>query len=647
MIGTMRTRLFTAVALVSALLLTTSGCSTPASKQQSATATQADQATHVVFSVPKDEDGVNDASQSWSSFIERASETIKKKTRDDSTQISVTQEKSLHDQAEHLSQLAQMSSHASSSHMDNEDDSSESSDSGSSSDTASDSDQRDYLRAHDVLFYSPAVAWETSSLFSPLVTPNAVTSQPQCPVDTTSTVTSSSSSTGTKSNDAHSTGAKGDATGTGVSHPSTSHNSRSTASAETTRDKYMQAKKEATLNATHDSDCEQISSDVETIATALSTLKKHSIFVVAIGTNIGTTTPNVLVRTSDPRHIGQQEARHLVDKIQLDRATRQNPRAILIVLPSDQQATKSLTTGPSQTQQILSPATHDYLRGVLDVLSRYFTKSTAYNAYDVHLTDPDSPKWSNLVVPVDALSAASRLQKIFDTCRQQIASASSSSGPLSQDRLLGRLSHVVLGTGDIVPLSGILAGDDTLSQLTVSELTSRGYTGSASDINPQITLGGILGTIGKSPDVSKQRVPDPSAPMESQSTDTAKAWPIVVGFGANSKNAAFVTDGRQWATGVVNEQKIATTLTTMVTNVRSGKSLTKGISVSRTKVSETSQTQTTAPKATGLPATVQTITTAKARALLMTPSQLLFADNVSLKSRLVDGGYISAADAGI
>ncbi len=352
--------------------------------------------------------------------------------------------------------------------------------------------------------------------------------------------------------------------------------------------------------------------------------------MVFLGTGIGTTAPDAAVRTASAYEIGQSAAANLVQKIRLSDATKQNPRAILLLLPSDEDLQSQIsTTGLKQTRQALPTATYDYLRGVLDVLSPYFSSGVAYNAYDIHLTDADSHKWADLVVPTDANDASSRIQHIFDTCRKQILAASQSGsdsqGPLGQDHLLGRLSHVVLGTGDAVPLAGVMTGNDALAKLTISELTARGYTGSASDINPQVTLGSILGTIGHSPDLIRGRVPDPASSSDGMSTASASAWPIVVGFGGSSQTAPSVANGQEWATGVVDQNRLSDTLVTIVRNCSRGKSLLTGLTSTTARLTATS-TKKTVP---------------------VTDYATVFVDDSTLKSVLVDDGYISAADAGI
>ena len=58
-------------------------------------------------------------------------------------------------------------------------------------------------------------------------------------------------------------------------------------------------------------------------------------------------------------------------------------------------------------------------------------------------------------------------------------------------------------------IDGIIAMNDYIASEVVTELDDLGYTGSAADINPQITISGIVGNITGKKDLSRSDVPDP------------------------------------------------------------------------------------------------------------------------------------------
>ncbi len=65
-----------------------------------------------------------------------------------------------------------------------------------------------------------------------------------------------------------------------------------------------------------------------------------------------------------------------------------------------------------------------------------------------------------------------------------------------------------LGQSTLTRIDGIITMNDYIASEVVKELDNLGYTGSAADINPQITISGIVGITGKK-DLSRDAVPDP------------------------------------------------------------------------------------------------------------------------------------------
>ncbi len=61
----------------------------------------------------------------------------------------------------------------------------------------------------------------------------------------------------------------------------------------------------------------------------------------------------------------------------------------------------------------------------------------------------------------------------------------------------------------------------------IKELDDLGYTGSAADINPQITISGIVGNITGKKDLSRDAVPDRSNPLKT-TTQTTHPVPMTM-----------------------------------------------------------------------------------------------------------------------
>lgn len=582
----MRTQLSAPIALAIGLcLLATAGCSD--GRIETSAASNQEQ---IVLSVPADPSSPNHSSNSWAHLTGRISQVLARKKITARIAHSFT-EKSLHAQAGHLHDLAVSVSRNSPA-------------------------EEGAAKGRSVfLAVAPYVLDEGSALFSPLVN-GQTTAMPECPTGTAN---------------AGSTDGSDEAEGLSDEQA---------------------AVRQAALKATGDESCAQIRSDTATFVSALKKLRAEGATVVSLASTYASARADLLIRTADARTIGRRAATALVKKIKLKEATEENPRGILILLPTTSSLLKAATStatdgsGPAQSSQQSDAASaipavdRAYLRGVLDVLSPYFDEGKAYNAYDIALTDPNSSGWSKLVVPVDATSADSTIQSIFDHCRQQLLDAhgisaddaASHESPLGQDRPLGWLSHVVLGTGDAVPLSGVLAGDDALSQLVSNELDERQYSGTAADINPQITLNGILHTIGGSPDLSRDRVPAPAVSGSLPSGMQKTPWPVVLGFGGSAKSAALVASGKQWATGIVDETVLASSLATAIANRAERRTLARSLSASSVRLS-------------GVDAEPKN--QKKAGTITATRPAIVLTDESTLKATLVDPGYVSAADAGI
>ena len=107
------------------------------------------------------------------------------------------------------------------------------------------------------------------------------------------------------------------------------------------------------------------------------------------------------------------------------------------------------------------------------------------------------------------------------------------------------------GSGIKVPV-----GDKTLGRL----FNVLGDTGSAADINPSITISGIVDNITGKKDLKKQSVPDPAQAPESDDGDSDtedtsdsldeqnSQWPIITGYGAYVSSIPTIVNGKQCMT---------------------------------------------------------------------------------------------------
>ena len=80
------------------------------------------------------------------------------------------------------------------------------------------------------------------------------------------------------------------------------------------------------------------------------------------------------------------------------------------------------------------------------------------------------------------------------------------------------------GQSTLTRIDGIITMNDYIASEVVKELDDLGYTGSAADINPQITISGIVGNITGKKDLSRDAVPDPiKSPENDNANDSSSS----------------------------------------------------------------------------------------------------------------------------
>ena len=348
--------------------------------------------------------------------------------------------------------------------------------------------------------------------------------------------------------------------------------------------------------------------------------------VVLMANQVPGIQPDLFVQLSDARAIGQMQAEKLASKLELDKASKDNPCRIEILLPNrpadassdassdDTGAEANQAEQDQQEDQNSFPA--QAFAGIWQVLGPYFKDGRADSPSGRLQTDSTERDWQAVA---------------FDPGKDASATGKELATRLSMND--DAKSHT--------EVDGILAMNDFIVSGVVSELRDLGYRGSSADVNPEISISGIVGSMAGRQDLHRQRVPKPAQSpasqnssgsqadssqntgktQESTSSDDHTAWPIISGYGAYADNIPQIVDGQQWMTGLEDRLGLAADIAKACVNLNSqGK----------------------------VPAmdTIQTVNQdGKQLRRLSRPLVAVSASN--LKATLIDTGYIKPADAGL
>ena len=344
--------------------------------------------------------------------------------------------------------------------------------------------------------------------------------------------------------------------------------------------------------------------------------------VVLMANQVPGIQPDLFVQLSDARAIGQMQAEKLASKLELDKASKDNPCRIEILLPNrpadassaDKGAEASRAEQGQQEDQNSFPA--QAFAGIWQVLGPYFKDGRAESPSGRLQADSTEQDWQAVA---------------FDPGKDASATGKELATRLSMND--DAKSHT--------EIDGILAMNDFIVSGVVSELRDLGYRGSSADVNPEISISGIVGSMAGRQDLHRQRVPKPAQSPASQnssgsqadssqntgkteestSSDDHTAWPIISGYGAYADNIPQIVDGQQWMTGLEDRLGLAGDIAKACVNLNSqGK----------------------------VPAmdTIQTVNQdGKQLHRLSRPLVAVSASN--LKATLIDTGYIKPADAGL
>ena len=348
--------------------------------------------------------------------------------------------------------------------------------------------------------------------------------------------------------------------------------------------------------------------------------------VVLMANQVPGIQPDLFVQLSDARAIGQMQAEKLASKLELDKASKDNPCRIEILLPNrpaDASSDASSTDTGAETNQAEQDQQENQnsfpaqaFAGIWQVLGPYFKDGRADSPSGRLQADSTERDWQAVA---------------FDPGKDASATGKELAARLSMND--DAKSHT--------EVDGILAMNDFIVSGVVSELRDLGYRGSSADVNPEISISGIVGSMAGRQDLHRQRVPKPAQSPASQnssgsqadssqntgkteestSSDDHTAWPIISGYGAYADNIPQIVDGQQWMTGLEDRLGLAGDIAKACVNLNSqGK----------------------------VPAmdTIQTVNQdGKQLHRLSRPLVAVSASN--LKATLIDTGYIKPADAGL
>ncbi|NMM99825.1 xylose ABC transporter [Bifidobacterium sp. DSM 109958] len=337
----------------------------------------------------------------------------------------------------------------------------------------------------------------------------------------------------------------------------------------------------------------------ERLVSALRLAKDSGMHVVLVSGHVQGFTPDLFVQFGTAELIGRIQAEQLVRKLELDTTSKDNPKYIEVMIPFV--ATRK--DGSAVDAAFVSEA----FRGIWDVLGPYFADGRA-------------------VSPSRYLSSASTA----DDWRAVVFDPSRTDG--GRDEIIQRLG--MKDGGSHPRIDGVLAMNDAVAAKVVSALDDLGYTGSSADINPEITISGIVGSLTGKVDVQRGKVPDPRvAPTESpddseglhlpfiQGTSDDVSWPIVTGYGAYVDTIPQIVNGKQWMTALGNRKDTASALAEAVMTMNAGGDVTRLDGVAESDYAD---------------GKVPTIA-----------KDQLAVSASNLKSMLIDTGYVTAADAGL
>lgn len=340
--------------------------------------------------------------------------------------------------------------------------------------------------------------------------------------------------------------------------------------------------------------------DAQRLVTALDLAKEAGMRVVLMASTITGFTPDAYVQMSDAERIGAIQAQNIVDKLKLDTTSVENPKYVEVMLPRDTASEDPSDTDVSEqeTDEFAAAA----FRGVWNVLAPYFQDGRALSPSGLLTAETTADDWRSVA---------------FDASDED-AIASELTQRLRMDDADARHTRV----------DGIIAMNDYVASSVIGQLSSLGYVGTSADINPSISISGIVGNIAGRKDLAKQPVPDPIKAPEESDDDTGddiermnSRWPIVTGYGAYLDIIPRIVDGQQWMTALEDRVAINDDVARICARLDADESLDDLEGIGTTDINGSKVPTLTEP--------------------------LLAVSAGNLKETLIDPGYITLADAGL
>ncbi|MBW3089102.1 hypothetical protein KIH77_10300 [Bifidobacterium sp. 82T24] len=331
------------------------------------------------------------------------------------------------------------------------------------------------------------------------------------------------------------------------------------------------------------------------LVSALNAAKKSGMSVILVANTVEGFTSDTYVGMSTAREIAHTQATLVANKLALAQTTAKNPKSIEIMLPaSDDDETNK-----------------EVFAGIWQVLGPYFRSGVAVSPSGLLDSSSDENSWSKVVFKASDQNAA-------------------------KSEFMHRLGAD--GKSSLRPsVDGVIAMNDMVAAGVTSALSDMKYQGSAADINPEITIGGIVDNIAGNRDLKKDKVPEPKkddsssveqSPSKKDQTSSGTvddpAWPIVTGYGVYLSNILQVVNGHQWSTGLENRKQYADDIALAVKALNTGTALTK---VDGLKIAGTTEMN-----GSKVPTIHEDIISVSAS---------------NMKKTLIDPGYIRPADAGL
>ncbi|OZG65012.1 hypothetical protein BHAP_0761 [Bifidobacterium hapali] len=366
---------------------------------------------------------------------------------------------------------------------------------------------------------------------------------------------------------------------------------------------------------------------LERLTSALTLAQENGMHVIMLASTITGFQPNAYVRMSTAEMIGTIQALKLVNKLALDTVSKDNPKNIEVLVPYTPQSSANSGVGavlglPSadDDDESAEPTeegaqfAQEVFAGAWSVLQPYFKSGKAVSSSGLLTADTTADDWHSVAF------ACTKQEDAGVALRKRLAMT-------SRDDTHTRID-------------GIIAMNDYTAAGVVKELADLGYTGSAADINPSITISGIVENITGKKDLQRSKVPDPIKAPETDtetskdsSTDNSDAdstveqtnarWPIVTGYGAYVDVMPQIVAGQQWMTATEDRASLAKDTAQACRLLNAGTALTSStlsaLSSSKVNGKDTS-----------------TIS-----------EDLLAVSAYNLKAALIDPGYITLAEAGL